>query len=192
MWRIGGGALAVTALAVAIAGSARAADGPGDAGRSWEAKNRQRARAGLLPRKAPPKPARAGTVEATRPTAVPPAGAVASATRPPATAFRVEGTAHAPGLLSRSWLVSGEQVHRVVDERGRISERRIDARGLVVEARVVGDAATLPVVAERRDPGGGVVQVRRDVSGALVALTRDGEGHLLGARVLSAAEAGAL
>jgi hypothetical protein len=138
-------------------------------------------------------------VKAEPPTAVPPASAAAGVTPAPSAVARSLAPPapaglppHARGLLSRKWLASGEQLHRVVDERGRISERRIDARGYVVEARVVGDAASLPIVAQRREPGGDVVQVRRDESGALVAVTCDGGGHLLGARVLPAAEAGAL
>lgn len=110
----------------------------------------------------------------TRPSGAPAAARTASLARPQ----------HPPGLLSRSWTAAGEQVHRVVDPDGRISERRVDTRGLVVEARVVGDATALPLVWQKRRTDGNVVQVVQDAaSGALIALTRDGGGHLVDARV---------
>jgi hypothetical protein len=104
---------------------------------------------------------------------------------PPAAALEpVARPRHPPGLLSRTWTAGGDQVHRVVDPDGRISERHVDARGLVVEAHVIGDAAELPLVWQKRRADGNVVQVVEDAaSGALIALTRDGGGHLLDARV---------
>jgi hypothetical protein len=108
-------------------------------------------------------------------------GPSASAPSRPDAAARPE---RPPGLLARTWTTAGEQVHRVVDPEGRISERRVDARGVVVEAHVVGDATALPLVWQKRRVDGNVVQVVKDAaSGALIALTRDGGGHLLDARV---------
>jgi len=277
----------MTALvaAIAVASAAPVAAGPASGGSSWEVRNRERARAGLLPRKLPAPRSRFATVPAGPPTAVPTGGeavaaprvaasptatptplaistatpsaastpnptltptatpnALATATATPSApasplevslvpstparliaalgdvrgdveaprvdsvlvtkmgdarlvvsrpsappAAPIEPVArpqHPPGLLSRTWTARGDQVHRVVDPEGRISERRVDARGLVVEARVVGDAAALPLVWQKRRADGNVVQVVEDAaSGALIALTRDGGGHLLDARV---------
>jgi len=283
--------------AIAVASAAPVAAGPAQGGGSWEARNRERARAGLLPRKLPAPRSKFSTVRAGPPTAVPTGGeavatprlaasppatppatppptALATATptptstptatatatatsTPPATppptplatatttpsapasplqvslvpstpsrliaaqgdvrgdveeprvdsvlvtkmgdarlvvrrpsappAAALEPVArprHPPGLLSRTWTAGGDQVHRVVDPDGRISERHVDARGLVVEAHVIGDAAELPLVWQKRRADGNVVQVVEDAaSGALIALTRDGGGHLLDARV---------
>lgn len=114
-----------------------------------------------------------------------PAGELPAAVPPPA----ADAALPAPALatIAQARTADGEQVMRLLVGDGRIVERTLDARGVVVAERAAGDLAALPIRSQHRDAQGRVVQVLETGGADALEVLRDPMGRFLSARVLRGA-----
>jgi len=101
------------------------------------------------------------------------------------TVGNVAQTALAPGgLLSQTVNTLGQTVQNVVDTTGRILEQTLSPEGQPLEAKQVGDLATMQQLSLSTDDAGNEIREAVNASGDIIRYTIDTSGYVSDVRVV--------